>query len=931
MAARQHSRFVHFALPWLIAAGALALYLTTLNRWMSLDSVSLASKIAGWDWSSVQMGGVTLLVTWPARWLPPQWQLLALNAMSAVFGAVTLGLLAKSVALLPHDRTREQRQRERSDFSFLTIPTAWIPPLAAATLLGFQLTFWEHSTVMTGEALNVAMFAFCVYCFLRFRVLQEDGYLAALSFVFGAACANDWGMAPFAPLFLVAIIWAKGIAFFEAGFLIRTSLAGLAGLLFYLVEPLALTMTDQAEGSFFEVFRTLLSIQRNSILLFPRFALIFCGATSILPVVFMAIRWPSSFGDMSAAGSALTNVLFRVIHAAFLVACVWAMFDPPFSPRERGFGLPFLRFYFLTALAVGYMLGYILLVFGQEPERKMKRPSEGMLVLGRMAAAVIGIASLGAAAGLAYYNWPAIRGQNGTLVRDLAETLAPRVTEPVVLLSDEHALLMLATGAMRERSPDVPVIPIQTDLLKLHVYQRQQERAHGNRWPALALDQLTDPLTDDNLILQVYALSFSNRVFYLHPSFGYYFEAFRMIPTNTVYELVRTEASAYKWPRLSDDHFESVHQQWARLRDDFVKGPTLERLKERRVKDAVAIGAHFSRAFNFWGVELQRRDRLDEALEFFQASLDLFPQNLGAEINKRFNANLRAGKRDAVAIESEFTPMHLRVSGAIDEPSHCFKIGRIFHDSHLSRQAARYFDRCLDLQPNSAETRLWLASATLNAKLYDETLRVIQEARAANPDLPSALQIDLVRLESWARFYKGDLEKAEELLLEAQHQFPEHVLPLQTLNEIYITANRTNSALAAVERLIQRQPDDVRPLITKSAIQIQSGALVEAIQTLNAILEKQPGFFPALVNRALAYSRLDRLDDAARDYRELLEIAPNLNVVYYHLAEIDFQQGKMASARKHYRQFLEKALPNSPEARAAKQRLEQIASGKSGG
>src|SRR5262245_50858212 len=107
MAAREHSRFVHFALPWIVAAVGLALYLATLNHWVSFDSVDLVSKVAAWDWNTMNLGPVTLVLTYPFRWLPSGIQPIALNALSALLGAIVLGLLAKSVALLPHDRTRE--------------------------------------------------------------------------------------------------------------------------------------------------------------------------------------------------------------------------------------------------------------------------------------------------------------------------------------------------------------------------------------------------------------------------------------------------------------------------------------------------------------------------------------------------------------------------------------------------------------------------------------------------------------------------------------------------------------------------------------------------------------------------------------------------------------------------------------------------------
>src|SRR5262245_19485338 len=129
MANREHSRFVHFVLPWLIAVAGFCLYLATLNHWVTLGTLSLwgslgslpiVAKVAGWDWNTMQLGPVTLTVTAPFRFLPPRVQPLALNALGALLAGLSLGLLAKCVALLPHDRTRDQRARETSDFSFLT-------------------------------------------------------------------------------------------------------------------------------------------------------------------------------------------------------------------------------------------------------------------------------------------------------------------------------------------------------------------------------------------------------------------------------------------------------------------------------------------------------------------------------------------------------------------------------------------------------------------------------------------------------------------------------------------------------------------------------------------------------------------------------------------------------------------------------------------
>src|SRR5215467_794680 len=123
--ASSESGFSGARLPWLVAAAGLALYLVTLNHWVSLDSLGLVAKASGWTWQPDIYNPLTWLLTYPFSWLPARMIPVAMNLFSAVCAALTLALLARSVALLPHDRTHEQRLRERSPFSFLTIRLAW--------------------------------------------------------------------------------------------------------------------------------------------------------------------------------------------------------------------------------------------------------------------------------------------------------------------------------------------------------------------------------------------------------------------------------------------------------------------------------------------------------------------------------------------------------------------------------------------------------------------------------------------------------------------------------------------------------------------------------------------------------------------------------------------------------------------------------------
>ena len=85
---------------------------------------------------------VWLVLTYPFHWIPAAWQPVGLNCFTALCAALTLAILARSVRLLPHDRTREQRQREPGEFALLSMKQAFLPATLAVLVLGFQLTFW---------------------------------------------------------------------------------------------------------------------------------------------------------------------------------------------------------------------------------------------------------------------------------------------------------------------------------------------------------------------------------------------------------------------------------------------------------------------------------------------------------------------------------------------------------------------------------------------------------------------------------------------------------------------------------------------------------------------------------------------------------------------------------------------------------------------
>ena len=187
---RQEKRFVGSLLPWLLAAAMLVLYLLTLNRWVSLDNIRAVAKTADWLPGASLFNPLYYLFTYPFHWLPMSWVSLAYNLFSLVCAFFVLVLLARSVALLPQDRTENQRVRERSRFGLLSLRENWIPPVLAVLLCGLQLTFWENATTGAGDMFDALLIAYIVRNFLEFRIDENDSWLYRAALVCGAAMAR---------------------------------------------------------------------------------------------------------------------------------------------------------------------------------------------------------------------------------------------------------------------------------------------------------------------------------------------------------------------------------------------------------------------------------------------------------------------------------------------------------------------------------------------------------------------------------------------------------------------------------------------------------------------------------------------------------------------------------------------------------------------
>ena len=925
--------FTRNVLPWLVAAGALLAYLATLNHWVTLTSLPLVAKVTGWDWWNPAMARpLFTLVTWPIHWLPAGWQLVGLNAFSAVCSALTLALLARSVALLPHDRTRDQRQRERGEHGRLSLPVNWLPPLLAALVCGLQLTFWEHATVATGEALDLLLFAYCIRCLLEFRRAQKESWLAQLAFVYGLAVSGNWAMIGFFPCFVVALVWIKGRSCFQGRFLGRMVLYGFAGLLLYLVSPLLQLSSGNASGSFWQLLRNDLATQKMWLAAFPRSRTLLLSLTSLLPLAVMGIRWPTNVGDSSPTGVALTNFMFRVVHLLFLVVCGWVAFDPIFSPRELGYGLAFLPLYYLGALAVGYFSGWLLLVFGVPPGKMWDRPSPLIRAVNRGLVAALWIAVVAAPLLLVKGNLPRVQAQNGPALRQFADAVVQALPKTgALVLSDTSTRLQLLAASMHGK--DAAHVLLDTRWLTQISYHRQLAAHYPGRWPAPNAVGSGEVQLPAPLIAQYLAeRARTNELFYLHPAAGMWqLENVYLQPHGLVLRALPYAENAIVPPPLSAAEIFANEKVWT---DAAAQLTAVRQATALKASDGAVLGGWYSLALNHWGVELQRLGKLAEAGERF-AQAGTLATNPVAEINQEVNTFLRTNRTGVAAMSQhprDLLSTHrtwgalLANYGPFDEPAYCFQLGQVNKQAGLRRQAAIEFLRAQTLNPTNLATRLALAETFLEVRLSAPALEVTKGIRDT-PAFAAALKendVALVRLEALAFAQQTNVAAAVKLLSNAQQRHPKDDLVPETLFQIYLQARQLTNALAAVAQQLLLAPESKRALLNQGAISLELKAYAQAVAALDRLLKLDPSHVPALINRGQALMGLGKLDEAQRDFEALRQREPGLSQGHLGLAELALRRKNNAEALRQFEAGLLRVPAGTPQAAYVTQKIKEL-------
>ncbi|HEY3857750.1 MAG TPA: tetratricopeptide repeat protein [Verrucomicrobiae bacterium] len=821
--------------PWIVVVGALVLYGLTLNHWVTFASLPIAAQISGWDWhpgpltwrTAADYQPLTLVLTSPLRLLPVGWRAIALNFEAAIFAALTLAILARSIRLLPYDRAKAQvaaedkaalsmgdslrltqdrarEQRESAEASLLSVRAAFLPATLAVLLLGAQLTFWQNAVSGTGEMINLMVFAFLILCLLEFRFTRKERWLGLFAFSYGVGVANSWALIGFFPCFLAALIWIKRLSFFDWRFLLRTTAWGLLGLLLYGLTPLLGAIAH--DGKFELLLRQKMLLQYHLLNRIPRYFLLVASLPSLVPLLFAAINWPFPEGQFSVTDS-IARQLFRVIHVVCLAVGIVMFFDLGLSPSPRArFGIGevsgpgFLSFYYLSALSVGYFGGYVLMVFGRHVLARFLESVTFLRAVNKIVTALFWTSAIALPPMLLFANFQRIQDFNKPAIAGFAKELAESLPEKsAIVLADDHARLCLAEGASQKLGRPGDYIFVDALSLSHGKYLRYL----ADRYPAIR-KELVNPerfpeiISGDQVGLLLAHLSMAQPVYYLHPSFGNAFERVCLTQNRIGEDLHPNPNNALSTVVLKPADIARNQEYWRSLENGALSGlPDLI----GKSTDARRIASYYSESINAWGVQLQKAATelkidpqlkttlLADANDQFAEAYRLNTNNILARANQQFNARLRGAAIEGSPIDipdlGARLYYHWEIAldgyGPPDVPELNLKVGQYFAERGNFLQAAHEFERSLTLAPDNPIGELDLAKIYIDLKLVDPALRYIQELQGRFTGNP----LELVRVETLANYTKNDFAQADKVLTTEYAKNPRNDTIVKMMAEFY--------------------------------------------------------------------------------------------------------------------------------------------------
>jgi len=930
-------------LPLWMALSAVLLYGLTLCWGTTVNSLPLAARLAGWDWRPKLDQPLTWLVTLPLHLLPASWVPAGLNLVFALGAALTVGLLARSVQLLPWDCLPPE-----------TKPwLARLPVLLAVGVCALQFNFWQEATAATGAMLDQLLLAAVIWCLLEYRAEKRLRWLHAAAVIWGAGMAQTWLLVVNLPMFIIALIWLRRRRFFNVNFLLRMAALGLNPHSPLTLGAAWLTTLKTTKATSWALYVNFWLGHRVLTLVVILFYL-----AALLPMV---VRLKDHGLKNIAPVERLQQRVYRCVRGGLLLVLGWLAFNPVIGPqsllaRQFGVALPLLSLVYLNALGIGFLAGSLLFVLQVKPEPgRLNRLEQKRAAWQRRAARVLmsGVTVIGLFA-LALRNAPAIMAANRQPLEKFG-ALAIRTlpTEGGILLGDNVAQLAAVQAALARAPKAGRWQVVDLPALATPDYRAVLERQQPLGWLTASNRHDLNGVEEFRLLGQ---LAQAHRLFFLQPGLGQLlFEQFDPQPAGLVAELKSPVSGLAIEPPLPAAALAAGETFWTEAWSQPIE-PLARPVNQRRsawelvsqaasrelmlepvpVPENAALAGWYSCALDAWGVALQRAGKWSAAQARFEQALALVATNWSADINLQANTNLLAGRKLALdgleIFRAQFQNFPalaqvLTADGPVDEPVVCFELGRSYEALNWPRQARQQLERARILAPGILLPEFALAEFYSRCRLDDQVFALVKQLRPRLAALPAsqmeaaAIKLDLLESKAWMS--QTNPVHAGKILQSILNRHPDDRAAADLVWGAYLNFGDFTNALALLTQQLAGDPDNPTLLNNQAGLLLLLGKTDQALTVFQHALAITN--LPATrLNLAAAYLKNQNLPAAEVEYHRLEAQPADMYLVHAGLADIAAQRHDTNLAIHHLELCLTNAPPGSARWQELRARLDAL-------
>jgi len=234
------------------------------------------------------------------------------------------------------------------------------------------------------------------------------------------------------------------------------------------------------------------------------------------------------------------------------------------------------------------------------------------------------------------------------------------------------------------------------------------------------------------------------------------------------------------------------------------------------------------------------------------------------------------------------------------------------------------FERCLELAPDWAAARLWMAEGLVRARNFAAALELTDELQNSNALKDGSALAHLLQCRVTSLKGLGRPNEATACVESYASKFATEREVLSTAAELYAESRQFDHEFRLLEELLKREPSRPDLLCRKGLAQLQLSQYETAINTLTAVLNIVPKNEYARLYRAIAYLGLGQLEPARLDYQELLTSSTDPRNALFGLGTVAWRQSQTNQAIRYYEHFLSNRVTVTRQEQLAAERLKEL-------